>query len=106
MRRSEPRLLGEALAPLRRDLAPATTLARVQEAWPAVAGAGMAAEAQPVSERAGTVTFACRSSVWAGELTLMAGDLTARMNAALGAAAEGGPVRELRFVTQASRSGA
>ncbi len=68
--------------PLKRDLAPATTLARVQEVWPAIAGAA-AREATPVSERAGTVTFACRSSVWAGELTLMARDLTDRLNGAL-----------------------
>lgn len=100
MRRPDPRPLSEALEPLRQGLAPATTLARVQQVWPEVAGAGLADEAEPVSERAGMVTFACRSSVWAGELTLMARDLTERLNAAL----EGAPVRELRFVTGASRS--
>lgn len=100
MRRLDPRPLSAALEPLRQELAPATTLARVQEAWPAVAGPGMAAEAQPVSERSGTVTFDCRSSVWTGELTLMARELTARLNDAL----DGSPVRELRFVTRASGS--
>ena len=100
MKRLSPRPLAEALGPLRQELAPATTLARVQQAWPQVAGEGVAHEAEPVSERAGTVTFACRSSVWAGELTLMARALTERLNAVL----EGGPVRELRFVTRASRS--
>jgi predicted nucleic acid-binding Zn ribbon protein len=61
--------------------------------------AGLAArEATPVSERAGTVTFACRSSVWAGELTLMAGDLKARLTAALGDHS----VTDLRFVTRSS----
>jgi predicted nucleic acid-binding Zn ribbon protein len=99
MRRRDPRPLADALAPLRRDLAPATTLARVQQAWPEVAGAGVAAEARPVSERAGSVTFACKSSVWAGELTLMASDLTGRLNAALGSPL----IAELRFVTDASR---
>jgi hypothetical protein len=74
VRRLAPRPLADALAPLRRDLAPATTLARVQEVWPQIAGAA-AKEATPVSERAGTVTLACRSSVWAGELALMRGDL-------------------------------
>jgi predicted nucleic acid-binding Zn ribbon protein len=102
-RRRDPRPLSEALGALRRGMAPATTLARVQEVWPEVAGEGMGREAQPVSERSGTVTFACRSSVWAGELTLMANDLTGRLNEALGAAAQDGPVRGLRFVTQASR---
>jgi predicted nucleic acid-binding Zn ribbon protein len=103
VRRLDPRPLSEALAPLRRELAPATTLARVQEAWPEVAGSSVAAEATPLSERAGTVTFACRSSVWAGELTLMSRDLAGRLNAALGGSGEDGPVRDLRFVTQASR---
>ena len=101
MRRRDPRPLAEAISPLRRELAPATTLARVQEVWPGLAGAA-ATEATPVSERAGRLTFACRSSVWAGELSLMAPDLRSRLNDALGGSAEAGPVTELRFVTQAS----
>jgi len=97
LRRPAPRPLSDALEPLQRDLAPATTLARVQEAWPRVAGLA-AGEASPVSERAGTVTFACRSSVWAGELALMTADLKERLNAAL----EGRPVTDLRFVTRST----
>lgn len=103
MKRLAPRPLGAALEPLRQDLAPATTLARVQAAWPTVAGPS-AREATPVSERAGTVTFACRSSVWAGELALMSRELRGRLNEALGASASDGPVAEIRFVTSASRS--
>jgi predicted nucleic acid-binding Zn ribbon protein len=95
MRRPAPRPLAEALAPLRQELAPATTLARVQDAWPLIAGAA-AREASPVSERGGTVTFACRSSVWAGELALMAEELKDRLNEAL----EGSRVTDLRFVTR------
>ena len=97
MRRLDPRPLADAIGPIRRDLAPATTLARVQEAWASVAGLA-AKEASPVSERAGTVTFACRSSVWAGELSLMAEDLKARLNGALGDQS----VTDLRFVTRSS----
>jgi predicted nucleic acid-binding Zn ribbon protein len=97
VRRLAPRPLSDAIGPLRRDLAPATTLARVQEAWPQVAGLA-AREATPVSERSGTVTFACRSSVWAGELALMAEDLKQRLNAAIG----GHPVTDLRFVTRST----
>ena len=97
MRRVAPRPLADALEPVRRDLAPATTLARVQEVWASVAGLA-AKEATPVSERAGTVTFACRSSVWAGELSLMAGDLKERLNGALGDRS----VTDLRFVTRTS----
>jgi predicted nucleic acid-binding Zn ribbon protein len=97
VRRLAPRPLSDALGPLRRDLAPATTLARVQEIWPEIAGAA-AREATPVSERAGTVTFACRSSVWASELALMAADLKERLNGSLG----GAQVTDLRFVTRSS----
>ncbi len=101
MRRPAPRALAAALDPVRRRLAPATTLARIQEAWPAVAGVA-AGEAAPVAERDGKVTFACRSSVWASELALMSRELTSRLNEALGASPEERPVRELRFVTRAS----
>jgi predicted nucleic acid-binding Zn ribbon protein len=97
VRRLSPRPIAVALEPVRRDLAPATTLARVQEAWASVAGLA-AKEATPVSERSGTVTFACRSSVWAGELSLMAEDLKGRLNAALGDRS----VTDLRFVTRSS----
>jgi hypothetical protein len=103
VRRLAPRPLAEALAPVRRGLAPATTLARVQEAWPVVAGLA-AREATPVSERSGTVTFACRSSVWAGELTLMAEDLRTRLNGVLGGGSGDAPVAAVRFVTGASRT--
>ena len=98
MRRLAPRPLAEALGPLQRELAPATTLACVQEVWPKVAGGAAAREATPISERAGTVTFACRSSVWAGELALMQEDLKGRLNGAL----EGAPVTDLRFVTRSA----
>ena len=103
MRRLAPRPLADALGTMRRELTPATTLARVQEAWPTLAGAA-AKEASPVSERAGVVTFACRSSVWAGELSLMSAELTSRLNEALGTGPDARPVTELRFVTSASRS--
>ena len=104
MRRLAPRPLSDALGSLSRELAPATTLARVQEVWPALAGpAGR--EASPVAERAGTVTFECRSSVWAGELSLMSRELIGRLNEALGGVDGDGPVAALRFVTGASRSG-
>ena len=53
----------------------------------------MSEEAEPVSERDGTVTATCRSSVWAEELKMMAPELRERLNAALGE----GLVAELRF---------
>ncbi|HZV72845.1 MAG TPA: DUF721 domain-containing protein [Conexibacter sp.] len=95
MSRRAPRPLANALAPLREALAPATLLAEVQRAWPDVAGAAIAREAAPVSERAGVVTIACSASVWAQELDLMAPLLMERLNAAVAA----GEVRRLRCVT-------
>jgi predicted nucleic acid-binding Zn ribbon protein len=90
--RPAPRPLSSALDGLTRTLAPATTLARVQEVWERVAGGAIASAAQPTAERAGVLTVSCESSVWAQELTLMQRDLVARLNAVLGDA----PVLELR----------
>jgi predicted nucleic acid-binding Zn ribbon protein len=75
-----------------------TLLARVQAAWPAVVGHAVAAEGEPVAERAGAVTVACRSSVWAHELKLLAPDIVARLNDALEPGGRG-PLRQLRFRT-------
>jgi predicted nucleic acid-binding Zn ribbon protein len=95
MSRRAPRPLSSALAPLQQALAPRTLLADVQRAWPAAAGAAIAREAAPVSERGGVVTIACSASVWAQELDLMAPLLIEQLNAAIGA----GEVRRLRCVT-------
>jgi predicted nucleic acid-binding Zn ribbon protein len=76
--------VADALAGLTSQLAPATALARVQAVWGEAAGEVIAAEAQPVSERDGTVTVACRSAVWAHELELMAPELVERVNRAAG----------------------
>ena len=54
-----------------------------------------AAEAVPTRERGGVLTVSCSASVWAQELTLMAGELIARLNSALGEEL----VRELRCRT-------
>ena len=78
-------------------LAPAGTLARVQARWEEVVGAGVAAEAEPVSERAGVITVACRSATWAQELSLLADDLLERVNRALDPGATTRAVAGLRF---------
>ncbi len=98
MRRTAPRRLGIALAELSDRLAPATTLARVQARWPDAVGPAVAEEAEPVSERDGLVTVACRSAVWAQELDLLGRDLVARLNQELGGDGAAGPVRGLRTV--------
>jgi predicted nucleic acid-binding Zn ribbon protein len=102
VRRRAPRPLGEALEAITKGLEPQTPIARVQRAWSATAGPPLTEEAQPVSERAGTVTIACRSSVWAQELSMLAPDLAKRLNEALGAPPEEPAVKELRFVVSSA----
>ena len=97
-RRTAPRPISEALAGLTESAAPAGVLGRLQASWADIAGAAVAAEAEPVSERAGTITVACRSAVWAQELELLSGDLLERVNGALGTADDPRPVTGLRFV--------
>jgi predicted nucleic acid-binding Zn ribbon protein len=66
--RLAPRPLALALADLSQTLAPATTLARVQQAWEQVAGEAVAAAARPSAEHDGVLTVTCEASVWAQEL--------------------------------------
>ncbi len=104
MRRLAPRGLEPAIDGLLSQLRPATTLARVQEAWPRAVGPGLSAEAQPVSERRGTVTVSCDSSVWAQELQMLSVELLASLNGAMGAGKGAPAVESLRFVA-AGRAG-
>jgi predicted nucleic acid-binding Zn ribbon protein len=93
--RIAPRPLSTALQALTTTLAPATTLARVQEIWEVAAGPAIAAAAAPTAERDGILTVTCAAAVWAQELDLMAGELIPNLNAALGEQA----IRELRCRT-------
>lgn len=95
MRRRGPRPLSAALDELGHKTAPPTLLARVQAAWPEAVGAAIAGEAQPVAERAGTITIACRSATWASELELLAPDILEQLNRALGDP-DRGPLTALR----------
>jgi predicted nucleic acid-binding Zn ribbon protein len=83
------------------DAAPATPLAAVQAAWPRAAGDAVAHQAEPVAERDGEVTIACRSATWAQELDLLQDRLRTRLNEELG----GEAVRSLRFTADGSRHG-
>ena len=98
MRRNVPRPVSLALEALEVRLAPATPLAGIQRGWEAAVGETIARQARPVSERAGVVTVACRSAVWAQELELMAPQLVERLNQALGRPA----VRSLRCTATGS----
>jgi len=95
MSRTAPRPLAAALRGLTSELAPASTLARVQEIWEDVAGAAIAACASPTAERDGVLTVTCVAAVWAQELDLMGDRLVARLNEAIGAER----IRELRCRT-------
>lgn len=100
--RHGPRRLGEAIGEVRAQSAPATLLAAVQSVWPAVTGAAVAAEAEPVGEREGVITVACRSATWAQELDLMGPELLERLNGALGEDTSG---LSSRGATRASEAG-
>ncbi len=98
-RRRQPRPLGDSLARVLAEKAPRTLLAEVQAAWPSACGDAIAAASEPVSERDGTVTIACRSGAWAQELELMQEPLTERLEARIGA----GRLAGLRFTADLSR---
>ena len=92
MRRRAPRPAGTAVAALAERLAPQTPLAALQRVWAAAVGDLVAEQAEPTAERDGVVTVTCASAVWAQELDLMAPQVIARLNEALG----GEAVRGLR----------
>jgi len=84
MRPRALRPLRPAVEALTDALAPATLLADVQRVWERAAGAAIAGEAVPLSERDGTVTLLCSSAVWMQEVDLMGPALVDQLNAALG----------------------
>jgi predicted nucleic acid-binding Zn ribbon protein len=94
-----PRRLEGAVRAVRADAGPATALAAVQSAWLEAAGATIAAQAEPVAERGGVVTVACRAATWAQELDLLQEALLERLNAVL----DGPEVSGFRFTADAAR---
>ena len=98
-----PRPLAAALESVRSEVAPQTLLAAVQEAWPSAAGALAADQGEPVSERSGVVTVACRSATWAQELDLMGPILLEKLHEAIGSEGQMGTLRGLRFTADAAR---
>ena len=61
-------------------------------AWADAVGEKIAGVAEPVAERAGGVTIACKSAVWAQELDLMQDDISGRLGEAMDS-----PPAALRF---------
>lgn len=101
MRRRAPRPVAASVEALTRRVAPATLLADVQRVWSQAAGPLVAAEAEPLSEREGTVTVLCSSAVWMQEIDLMGPVLVDALNEALGA----DRVQAVRCVATAGRRG-
>ena len=97
--RRGPRPLSGAVEHLRRNLAPPTLLAKVQECWIRAVGASVSEQATPTSEREGIVTVSCRSAVWSSELSMLSASLLEQLNKALPAGSE---VRALKFITKPS----
>jgi predicted nucleic acid-binding Zn ribbon protein len=83
-RRRAPRPASTALRAALEQAAPKTPLAVVQAIWAEAVGERVAAAAQPVSERNGTVIVECSDPVWAEELDLMQADLLHRLVDRLG----------------------
>lgn len=83
-RRRAPRPAGEAFRVARQQAAPQTGLAAVQAVWSSALGERLALAAQPVAERAGTLTVECVDGVWAQELDLMQATLLERLRTELG----------------------
>lgn len=98
-RRRAPRSAGAALRGVLDSRAPKTLLAAVQLEWIHACGTAIAAEAEPVAERDGVITIACRSATWAQELDLMQERLRGRLNDALGEER----VTGLRFTADGAR---
>jgi predicted nucleic acid-binding Zn ribbon protein len=93
--RRAPRPVSLLVRELAATLAPASTLARVQEVWEAAVGPAIAASARPTAEHGGVLSVSCDAAVWAQELDLMAAQLITRLNDALG----GEKINELRCRT-------
>jgi predicted nucleic acid-binding Zn ribbon protein len=104
--RRGPRPVGVALRGVRTSAEPPTLLAAVQGAWARCAGEAVSREAEPVAEREGVITIACRTATWAQELDLLQTELLERLNEALTSPESGrsmGPVRGVRFTADAAR---
>ena len=99
-----PRSLAAALEAVRSEVGPQTLLAAVQEAWPDVAGSLAAEQGDPVAERAGVVTVACRSGTWAQELDLMSPVLAEKLSERLAGGPHAEALRGLRFTANAART--
>ena len=91
----DPRKISESLDRITRRLGgPSAGVASVVFAgWEELVGPDIAAHAQPVSLRGGTLTLAVDHPTWAAQLRFMTADLLTRM----AAATTGEEIREIRL---------
>ena len=94
----EPRPIAVAAGELAASLVPPTALASIQQRWEEAVGPDLAAHAEPVAERNGTVTINCRDAVWAAELELQSRTLMERLSHTLEVAGEAREIKTCRFV--------
>ena len=92
-RRRDLEPISSALEEVLAQSRPATGLARIQSAWPRVAGEKLAEWATPVAESGGVVVFECADSMVAHELDMLKDELLEKFAETL---AEGAP-NDLRF---------
>lgn len=97
-RRRDPTSIAAAIGDLTAAVMPDTALARLQLLWPEVVGDVVAAWTEPVAERDGKVTVACRDSVVAQELDLQRAEFLARLVATQPRV--GCVIHELRFISR------
>lgn len=77
-RRRSPRTMATVMEGLMADLAPTDPLARLQAAWPQLAGQRYGAISRPVRQRKdGTIVISCDSGMAAADLQLQEPELTA-----------------------------
>ena len=99
-----PRSLAAALEAVRSEVAPQTLLAAVQETWPAAVGSLVTRQGDPVAERGGVVTVACRSATWAQELDLMSPVLVEKLREGLAGSGHSEGFEGLRFTADGARA--
>lgn len=79
MGRRKPRQMAAAIEQVRTQMTPAGGLASIQLRWADLVGPAIASVTEPVSEREGVLKVECSDAVWAEELTMMEGELLARL---------------------------
>lgn len=92
-RSARPVRASEALAGLKAQIRPQTTLALAQAVWANAVGERIAAVTEVAEEVEGTLYVDCVSAVWSQELSLM----EPRLREILGAAMDGKAPHEIRF---------